>query len=154
MSTEAVTDQARSQELLCLLRSKNRCLERFLEVTEEFWSAAETGHLDGLSVFESRRDATLKAIELFDRKIDETSALLRPEERDPSLADEARILIEAREVLVHRILGLDLKIIGRIEAERTRLLQDIGHTRRARDTLAKFKSGAGAEGGEELDRTL
>lgn len=147
-------ENPRCEELLSLLRSKNRCLVRFLEMTEEFWKSAESGDLDGLAVFESRRDATLKAIELFDRKIDECSALLRPEDQAPGLADEAKALLAERERLVHRILALDLKIIERIEKERSRMLQEISSARKSRDSLSKFKSSLIAEAGEELDRTL
>jgi hypothetical protein len=141
-------------DVLRLLRSKNRCLERFLELTEEFWESAEKDDLSGLAVFESRRDSTLRAIQLFDRKIEEAVALIRAEQRTEELTREIRAQLERREGLVHEIIAADLKIIGKIEKERSRLLKEMNETRKSREVLGKFKSSWVKEAGEELDRKL
>lgn len=141
-------------ELLSLLRSKNRCLERFLAITQEFWEQAGQGDLNDLEAFQGRREETLNAISLFDRKIDEISALIRPGSQPASLVKEVKALIDDREKLIHRILELDLKVIGVIEDERSRLLSGISAARRGKDSIAKFKSTWIAEHGEEIDQTL
>lgn len=139
-------------DVLTLLRSKNRCLERFLGLSREFVAdGAPVGQLD---LFESRRDATLKAIELYDRKIAETVPLITDQERTPELIQRVSAELARKEVLVHQIVDLDLKIIGRIEEEKNKLLQQAAVARKGRQALSRFKSTWVPESGEGLDETL
>jgi hypothetical protein len=142
-------------DVLSLLRSKNRCLQRYLDLSVEFEDACENGgSLDGLAAFEQAREAILKAINLYERKIAEAAALIRPADRTPAMIEEVKALLAQKEVLVHRILALDLKIIGRIEEARSALLKEMSGARKGKDAIAKFKSGWVAESGEELDTKL
>lgn len=134
-------------DVLSLLRSKNKCLERFLELSKEF-----DGTFENLERFETRREATLKAIALYDRKIAEAATMLTPPFDHLKAAVEAEMA--RKEKLVHEILDVDLRIIGQIEELKNRLLQEVAVARKGREMLAKFRSTWVAESGEGLDDIL
>src|SRR5687768_6873923 len=109
-------------DVLALLRSKNGCLEKFLQVTREFWDSAASGNLDGLSAFEQKRDSHLKAIELFDGKIGEAVAQLPDSARNREMVTAVENELARKERLIHEILAVDLKIIAKIEQVRAELI--------------------------------
>lgn len=141
-------------DVLKLLRSKNRCLERFLEVTESFWGKAQNGDLQGLDRFQLDRDAALKAIDLFDRKIAEAASLLSKDALTFELKQAVEKCLAEREILIHQILETDLKIIGKIEEAKSAALKDLRSSAKSREILKKFKSTWIAEAGEEIDEKL
>ena len=145
---------AKVREVLSLLRSKNRCLERYLEITTEFWVSCKHGDLHGLDVFESERESALRAIGLFDRKIEQVAPQITPSERTPEIVEELRALLLEREQFVHRIVDADLLIIGKIEAAKSEILREAAAVRKSRESVAKFKSQWIADSGEELDQKL
>src|SRR5688572_23953438 len=138
-------------DVLKLLRSKNRCLEKFLRYSQEFLTYAEGGDLSTLQYFQSRRDATLKALQLYDRKISEMVAQLSPSERTTSLIESVRQTLELKGKLIQSILATDQKIISKIEDEKKRILQELSSSDRNKQLVRKFKSGWIAEAGEKLD---
>ncbi len=139
-------------DVLSLLRSKNRCLEKFLALSREFLDAG--AQVESLNSFESRRDATLKAIELYDRKLGEAISLITAIDRTPEMIEGVKRELARKESLVHQILDIDLRIIGKIEEEKNRLLQQVATARKGKEVLSRFKSSWIAESGEELDETL
>jgi hypothetical protein len=142
-------------DVLALLRSKNRCLERFLEVTIHFWAEAQDGKLENLAFFENQRESTLKAIDLFDRKLAQSIEALPAKARpNESLTKDIRAELDLKEALVHQILSIDLKIISKIEEARGQILKDLTQTRKGKESLSKFKSTWLNESGEELDQKL
>ena len=147
-------------DVLALLRSKNRCLEQFLKASEEFRarSAAQSDALldsSALEGFQNRRDDMLRAIDLYDRKIQDTVRTL-PEymKQVPALVEAVRSALERKEELVKKILHADLEIISRIEETKNQLLRDLQDTKKSKETLGKFKSTWMPKAGEELDRKL
>jgi hypothetical protein len=140
--------------ILTLLRSKNRCLERFIAISNEFLAQAGRGEFGDLEGFELRRESTLKAIELYDRKISEAVLQLAEGRRTQSLVEAVKDALDRKDALVHEILDIDMRIISLIEQEKNRLLQELSSARRGKDLLGKFKSGWVAESGEELDAKL
>ncbi len=147
-------------DVLALLRSKNRCLERFLALSETFRERSRAGgeawcDLQSLNDFQDNRDASLKAIELYDRKIQEAVDVLPSHMRQvPQLVDAVRSALERKEELVKRILEADLEVISKIEDVKNRLLKDLNGTRRSREVLSKFKSTWIPRSGEELDKEV
>lgn len=141
-------------EVLKLLRSKNRCLERFLTLSEEFLTLAVKGDFSELQAFQGRRESTLKAMDLFDRKISEVVTALPYAQRTPSLIEAVKKALNEKEILVHQILEVDLKIISKIEDEKNNLLKELSSSRKSRAVLGKFKSTWVSGAGEELDETL
>src|SRR4051812_2223891 len=67
---DCMTMDCRARELDELLRGKNSCLRKFRDLSRAFAGRAGHGDLTGLAEFELRRESILKAIALFDRKID------------------------------------------------------------------------------------
>lgn len=139
--------------LTSLLRSKNRCLDKFLACSHEFWAQAEMGDLSALDAFESRRSSILQAIQLYDRKINESVALLPKEGRTPELIEAVRSEITRGEGVVGDILRLDARITARLEHEKTLILAQANATHKSREILGKFKS-EGIRSGGELDEKL
>jgi hypothetical protein len=140
-------------DVLTLLKSKNRCLEKFLSLSEDYLSTVGP-ELDDLSPFQERRDSTLKALELYDRKIADVVAGLGPFDRTPELVASVKRELSRKDDLVHRILAIDLKIIGLIEKAKTDLIQEMAASRKSQEMLGKFKSTWVNEAGTELDEKL
>lgn len=141
-------------DVLPLLRSKNRCLQKFHDISVAFREQAMSGNLDELSQFENRREAALKAIELYDRKIAEAVSQLPAGDKDPDLVRAVRAALDEKENLIAGILRVDADIIRKIEEARDNLLNDLSTTRKSRDNVSKFKSAWMNESGEELDTQL
>jgi hypothetical protein len=142
-------------DVLALLRSKNRSLEGFLAISRAFLDSLEAGSdLAGLDRFHAERDASLKTIDLYDRKISEAVNLMPTEVRTPELVEEVRAQLDRKESTIREILTLDLEIMARIENARNALIKDLSATRKSQETLGKFKSRWVPEAGEEIDQKL
>jgi len=144
-----------AMDLAKLLLSKNRALERFLTLSEEFLALAEKGDLDGMETFHAGRDRILQGLELYDRRIGQlaSEAAATPEQRRAAVAEILPILAE-RDRILARIARCDERILGCIERERERVTREMNGARKAQSTLSKFKSGWVADSGEGLDRKL
>jgi hypothetical protein len=142
-------------DVLALLRSKNKCLERFLEASQGFISREQNApDLNALPELQQRRESAIKAIELYDRKIEEAAALLTEADRTEELSTAVKAELTRRDVLVEKILRVDLELISRIEDAKNSLLRDMANEKKSKDTLAKFKSTWVAPSGEGIDGTL
>lgn len=141
-------------DVIALLRSKNRCLERYLALSAHFLVSADRGEFDGLEQFQLRRDSLLRGIDLFDRKITEAIALMPAESRGQELAQAIEPLLAAKESLVNRILDTDERILARIRDESARVLAQVHQSAQSGDKISRFKSGWIQENGEKLDETL
>lgn len=147
--------QAIQNEIISLLRSKNRCLQQFLDLSASFWEEVDSGCFENVTSFETRRESMLKAIDLFDRKISEQVTLLPVDDRQaPELVETVKRALHDKEILIHRILSLDLRILKKIDEERERLMRELTSTNKQKDTLSKFKSSWVSASGEELDQKL
>ncbi len=144
-----------AMDLARLLQSKNRALERFLVLSEEFLATAEKGDLDGLEDFHAGRDRILQGLELYDRRIGQlaSAAAATTDQRRAAVAAILPIL-EERDKILARIARCDEKIIVCIERERERVTHEMNSARKAQSTLSKFKSGWVADSGEGLDQKL
>jgi hypothetical protein len=147
--------QGTHMDVLSLLRSKNRCLEKFLEASTDFLAEAlRSEQLPDLPKFESHRDAILKAVALYDRKINEAVSDLKPGGFPRILVQAVEASLKERETLVHRILLIDDQILERVESEKTKILKEIAANQRQAQAAQKFKSAWISESGEEIDERL
>jgi hypothetical protein len=130
----------------------------FLQASTEFLAQAKrTDELPDLPAFEARRDAILKAIELYDRKVSEAVALLAPspsEAKPAALIQAVEAALKEKDILVHRILVIDDQILDRVEAEKTKVLKNLVQTQKSAQIAQKFKSTWVSESGEEIDEKL
>jgi hypothetical protein len=142
-------------DVLGLLRSKNRCLERYLQISEQTLSDhLSRGDFTKLPDLEGERDSILKAIALYDRKLNQAVGELDRNIDTQTLAPLIENELHRKDALVKKIVDVDLQILSRIETERSRLSRDIGATLRAKENLSKFRSEWIPESGDELDSKL
>lgn len=141
-------------DVIRLLKSKNRCLQKFLELSTEFLASAEAGDLTRLDRFQVRRESTLKALELYDRKISTVVETLPSERRTSELIQAVSELLAHKDQLIQMILTTDNRIMLRIEEEKSRLLREMASNMKANETVKRFKSSWVSESGEGIDRKL
>jgi hypothetical protein len=141
-------------KVLKLLESKNRCLNRFLRISEKFLSEARAGDLSHLNDFETKRDSVLKAIALYDRKISEEVTKLSPLEKTAPFIESVKKSIQTKDSIIATIFSIDNYIINEIEREKTRLVQELSETDKNHHLVMKFKSKWISESGETLDGKL
>jgi len=141
-------------EVLKLLQSKNRCLSRFLDGSRSFLLLAEKGDFSGLQLFQTQREATLKALELYDNKVSDLIENLPSADKTPALIEAVRKAEEQKTELIQSILLTDKKIISKIEEEKDRLQKQLSVTDKNAQLVKKFKSRWISESGEQLDENL
>ena len=138
-------------ELLSLIRSKNRCLERFMQLSIEFLADAETGDYDEIGEFQTKREGILRAMDLYNRKVNEFLEANPDSIRARDISDEIRVLTYRSDEIVAEIADIDRRIILSLEVERDRTVSEIQESKKVKNTVGRFKSGAAGAPGEELD---
>ncbi len=141
-------------DIIGLLESKNRCLEKYLRASKDFLEAPQDDELSGIDALHKKRDAILKTLELYDRKISELVVHVTSEDRTPELSDRVRAALERKEVLVAEILKTDALLVDLIEDAKLKITAEIGRSRKSKAVLSKFKSTWVPESGEGLDEKL
>ncbi|MEK6578624.1 MAG: flagellar protein FliT [Bdellovibrionota bacterium] len=141
-------------DVISLLKSKNRCLEKFIEISIQFFNETQTGDFSQLDRFESQRSATLKAFDLLQRKVHESTDALKEIRNNATLAIalQQEMAIKAR--LIQKILELDEKIILALNVEKSRVQIDLNSSHKNKETVMKFKSTWMPESGEGIDEKL
>lgn len=137
-----------------LLQSKNRCLGRFLNLSQDFLARTAGEGYAGLERFHRTRDRMVRALELFDRKVAESIALIPTLAEREALADRIKPVLAERETIVREILAVDEQIILGIERERARIADELGVSRKGKDALGKYRSQWMPESGEGIDQKL
>lgn len=140
-------------DVLKLLRIKNKCLSKFLKVSEGFLESIRTKDLSDLLEFHARRDSIIRAIDLFDRKISEAVARLDEIEKTNELKAEIERLITDKDEIIFKVLDVDARIMSHIGRESERIQREITDSQRQKDAIGRFKSGIDGEGGK-LDREV
>lgn len=141
-------------DVLSLLESKNGALRRYLEASLDFLAALEAGDTSRVEHYQERRDAILRAFELFDRKAGEAASMIRSEQRTPDFLVLVRRLLEEKKSLLERITDADVRIVGLVEKECESVRSQIASSRKGKDAISKFKSSWVKESGEGLDTKL
>ena len=140
--------------LLGLIRSRNRCLEKILTLTDDYSSQTDTSDLQGLEPFQEKRAVVFKAIDLYDRKISEVITEMPRQEKTNALVDAVKSLVSQKEELTRKIFISDDKILKKIEAAQRDISKEMQTARRNKASLNKFKSSWVTENGEEVDKSL
>ena len=144
-------------DVLTLLRSKNRYLDRFEQASLRFLDAT-SGELDHASFLtavqrlELTRERILKALGLFNKKLLETIEALPS--RDEAFLGEARTETEKADLIVSRLLELDSRVSERIKACQERITLELAASEKSKSIINKFKSSWAEATGGELDRKL
>ncbi|MBC7690403.1 MAG: hypothetical protein H7222_01430 [Methylotenera sp.] len=141
--------------ILKLMQSLNRCLEKMLVLSEEFLKEADARKaLPDLTRFEAERETILRGISLFDRKITEAATTLPKDARTSQLISTITTLLDAKMLLVEKIVRVDAAISQKIEEAQAEITKKIQNSRKSKEVLGKFKSTWVNENGEEVDTTL
>lgn len=138
-------------EVLKVLKSKNLCLNNLLTECTKFLNSAQNGDLSCLDDFQKKRASTIKALDLYDRKINELIEKLPAADRTPELQQAIKQTQSLKDQLTHSIITLDEEIISLIKEERNRLLKELTSVDRSSQMVKKFKSKWIPESGEKLD---
>lgn len=148
------------QEILDLLRSKSRCLDRLMAETRTFLAAPieslvvdTEGKSGPLSIYEEARASIIGMLEAHDRTIGELVARLAASERTPNFIAAAREEMLRNERLIVGVFNADDVVFRKIGEAQNQILKLIQENRKSRDLLGKFKS-APASTGEGMDTTL
>ncbi len=147
-------------DVVRLLQNKTRCLQRFVEESSRFLAQAEAGQPEGMPLLEAfleAREGILRAIDLFDRKIDEAVLLTSPEARTEALKQAVAAEVQEQVQWLGRSAKIDERISQVLILESTRLKQAAASNDKGRKTLGKFKSQtneSGSSSGQVLDHEL
>ena len=152
--------EMKSQEILELLRSKNRCLDRLTAETRTFLAApleslvAESApNVGPLAAYEDARATIIQTLQLHDRRIADLIAGLPLLERSEEFRAEVRTEMERNERLIIGVFNADDVVFRKITDAQGQILKLVQENRKSRDLLGKFKS-AQTPTGEGMDTTL
>lgn len=141
-------------KLLSLIRSRNQCLQKFLEISQHFLAEVESGDFSGLKSFQDQRTNLIKVSDLFDRKTSEVAAAIQAIDQTPGLQTQIGDLIRERHGIVGKIQAVDERILKALETEKARVGQELGGLKKEFRTVKKFKSTWVKNSGDGLDRKL
>lgn len=154
----------KTKEILGLLQSKNRCLDRLMEATRNFLaSPIETLIVNGaettdktrtpLTIYEDERLAIIRTLELHDKQINTLIGHLTTEEKSFSFMESVRSELLENERLIQSVINADDMVFGRIREAQGQITKLLHENRKSGEILSKFKSGS-APTGEGMDKTL
>lgn len=150
----------KSLEIVSLLQTKNRCLDRLMESTRSFLHAPleslviDRGGLDTpLSLYENERGAIIQTLELHDRRINLLIGEMSPLDKTPALMEAVRAELMQNEKLIISVFNADDIVFARIREAQSQITKLITENRKSKDILSKFKSGQLATG-DGMDTTL
>lgn len=127
-------------KVLKLLKEKNFYLERFLDESKKERSRFKARHFDNLDVLYKKREEILANIQSIDKRIDSLCDDENIEDMNLPNKDEMSQLLKQIKDNVHSIMEEDLQIISYIEDEKTKIIQEISHTREGRRVLKGYKA--------------
>ncbi len=153
--------EKRTEEVLGLLRSKNRSLERLMEATRVFLAqpiellvVEPEPTRAPLGVYENERATIIKLLEFHDRKINSLIAEMSPKEKSPAFLEQVRAELAANERLIGAVFNADDNVFARIREAQTQITRLMQENRKSRELLSKFKSAQTVATGEGMDQTL
>lgn len=148
-------------EVLKLLESENRCLKKFLIVSENYLkitqarlNANEEFNFNDLEEFQKKREKSFKSITLHQKKISELVQRLSATDKTPELIEMIKKIIKDRQYLVQILLNNDNSIIESFDEAKNQLNRKLAESERSSQLVQKFKSQWVMESGEQLDGQL
>jgi hypothetical protein len=152
--------EKKSEEILDLLKSKNRCLDRLMAATKIFLAAPleaivseESAERNPLDIYENARTTIIQALELHDNTIQKMIATLSKEDRTPELIDAVRNEVLKNERLIVSVFNADDVVFKKIGSAQNQISKLIQENRKSNEILSRFKS-AQVQTGEEMDQTV
>jgi hypothetical protein len=150
-----------NEEILLLLESKNRCLDRLQEATREFLRhpleelvlPEEDGEKSALALYEDERTLIIHTLQLHDRRIADLVERLAPESRTEAFLARVRDAMKTHERGIAAVFNADDVVFARIREAQAQITRLVAEGRKSREILSRFKS-ASPITGEEVDRTL
>lgn len=149
--SETMGDPEDHMEVLKLLQSQNRSLRKLLTYSQEFLASSWDGSLATLQLYEAKRAVILRAMTLYDHKIEELVSALTPEQKTPALIQEIRSCWVEKDQLCKNILELDRAVMKMIRNEQQRLTKLVADNEKSKNLMNRFKSTWVPESGESLD---
>lgn len=155
-------------EILSLIQSKNRCLVRLMEVTQNLIALSPEEMLESAStpgganarpnapidLYDRERTSTVKTLELIDREITQQISLIDGDTKKSANFTALKQEMERSEQLLGSIFGADDVVFQKISQIQRDLAKEIAESRKSREVLAKFRSQQNNPSGEEVDTTL
>ncbi len=140
-------------EILNLLKTKNRCFQKLLDLSEEFLAKLNSGDLAILGIYEEDWVRTFKILGFCDKQL-EKYIKTYPKIDNSNLIDELTSVEALNQAAVPLIIRNNQKIISRIEMELDTIKKDLLASDKNQQLFRKFKSSWISESGEKLDGTI
>ena len=123
-----------------LLREKNHYLENFFEMNERELVNFEAGRFENVEPFYRSRGKILDIIRSIDEKVSIENGITA--DREATLEDRAAIegAFNAKESWVAAILAQDLRIISRIDTEKSNIIRELQSTQKTRKAIGAYSS--------------
>ncbi len=153
-------------EILSLIQSKNRCLVRLMEVTQQLIALSAEEMLESapngvntrpnapIDLYDRERTSTVKTLELIDREITHQISLIDGDTKKNTNFAPIQREMDRSEQLLNSIFGADDVVFQKISVIQRDLAKEIAENRKSREVLAKFRSQQNSPSGEEVDTTL
>ena len=142
------------QKILQVLESRNRCLKKIVEATEQVIVKLEAGNssLDLLlGPFDIWRNNAIKTLKFYDNHIAQLARGLTAAEKSENFRKTVINILDLGENLIYYILSTDNKIRERIRMEKFQLLKDLAIADQSGKTVGKFRSEIISKSGGKLD---
>lgn len=147
-------------EILSLLQTKNRCLDRLMDSTQAFLSApletlimGDEGSETPLTLYENERTSVIQTLEMHDRRIHTLISNIGSTKKTPEFMESVKAELLQNERLITAVFNADDIVFSRIRDAQAQIAKLLQENRKSGDLLSKFKSGAGGTG-EGMDKTL
>lgn len=128
-------------KLLALLRSRNRALARLVELSNGLVLRLEHADWTTLEQQLNARDSMLKALELFERDLNQLSQTdLEAELVVDDTKKKAAELVTAAEEMKKKLSEMSDVLIRLVEKEQAETLKEISKNKTFSKTVSKFKS--------------
>lgn len=135
-----------------LFSAKIRCLEKYVSLSRNLLSELEVGVFEHLENTYHERDTILRAIELYDSRIDQALLDLPADKVSEERMNRIKQLMEQWKAHLHQAYDLDAQMIALIEKEKDSVQAEMAQTQKSRDVIKRFHSQSGKGSGEGLDQ--
>lgn len=129
-----------TDEIVHLLTERNRHLNQFSVLNKIQLERVLRGDFDQVNDFYIAREHLLAVIEKIEIIINEKSKHVSPNVPD-EVKKNIEILLMNKDQLIKEILDQDLKILSRIECEKTEIISELKNLSKGKKTISAYKSG-------------
>ena len=127
-----------SKSIIDLLEEKNRYLQCFVELNANELHRFSDGRFEHVESFYQTRERILDIIKCLDVMIQESVEGLNGDQVPDELCAEVRALMNQKDVFAKEIIEQDKQILSRIEAERNKVLVEMGETQFSKKVVSSY----------------